>query len=344
MLSLFPLHPQWNQCAIAFLAHVGSISGSESTVRNYRARLQEFFVDVYKTPDDYVRSDVEKYLARPTHSRRVSGTPPSQSLRNARLTALNSFYGFASKWIVEVDGKRRVLLMEPPPTLGIVYSKKANAHHDTLAEEEVKRLFAVIPTSTIRGARDKAILLCYFWTARRRSEILRLRYGDIERGIVVDVSGQSRVGILYHFRGKGRGMEEDDMAELPRPAYDAIMRYLTVSGRIATIKPDDPLFVPGQTDRHGGKRVHEGEPISGAAVAWGLKRYAKAAGLDPEKVSIHSFRGTAAKLHYQLAPDVRAVQRLLRHSSLQTTSIYLEEITSTADPTAEKMMQQYGNL
>ena len=81
-----------------------------------------------------------------------------------------------------------------------------------------------------------------------------------------------------------------------------------------------------------------------ASIAWALKRYVARAGLDPTRISIHTFRHTAARVHYTIRPDVRAVGRLLRHRSLHTTTIYLEELFSTDDPVAERMMEAYGNL
>ena len=54
-----------------------------------------------------------------------------------------------------------------------------------------------------------------------------------------------------------------------------------------------------------------------------VKKYIIAAGLDPEKISPHKLRHTAATLMYQYGNvDIRALQELLGHESIATTEIY----------------------
>jgi hypothetical protein len=78
---------------------------------------------------------------------------------------------------------------------------------------------------TVKGLRDRAIFLLYFWTARRREEIARLHWGDIEQATIVDEFGGRKQGWRYRFYGKVKGGQQD-MAELPMPAKIAIDRYL----------------------------------------------------------------------------------------------------------------------
>jgi site-specific recombinase XerD len=69
------------------------------------------------------------------------------------------------------------------------------------------------------------------------------------------------------------------------------------------------------------------EPLTGAAVAQALKRYADAAGLDPDAVTVHSLRHLGAELYHKASGDLRETQRFLDHARLDTTSIYLEQLT-----------------
>ncbi len=54
-----------------------------------------------------------------------------------------------------------------------------------------------------------------------------------------------------------------------------------------------------------------------------VKKYITSAGLDSEKYSAHKLRHTCATLLYQYGKvDIRAIQEILGHSSLNTTQIY----------------------
>lgn len=230
------------------------------------------------------------------------------------------------------DGTRQRLLQIPPPTVGIAYGKRGN-HHNAFSPDELKRFFAAIDTSTVTGLRDKALFLLLFWSARRRSEIARLTWGAIEQYTVLDSHGRPRAIALYHFRNKGKGILEDDSAELPQPALSAILHYLDVSGRMATITPADPLFVN-----------YRGNPLSVNGIRYLLASYVAKAGITT-RVSIHSFRHTRARAAYLVSNhDVLAVMKLLRHTNLATTQVYLEELAGTMDTTAELLLAHYGSL
>jgi len=87
-----------------------------------------------------------------------------------------------------------------------------------LSAADVRRLLAVVP-DTVRGRRDRAILLVFLRTGRRRAEVFGLRAGDIT---VEDGTA------FYRYRGKGG---KTGRRELPRPAYEAIRTALTDAGR-----------------------------------------------------------------------------------------------------------------
>lgn len=63
--------------------------------------------------------------------------------------------------------------------------------------------------------------------------------------------------------------------------------------------------------------------ISKESVQKIVKKYIKAAGLDPERYSTHKLRHTAATLMYKYGHvDIRSLQELLGHESISTTQIY----------------------
>jgi site-specific recombinase XerD len=345
--------PPWERCLAHFLRQLYDRSRSDHTVRDYRRTLVAFFSSSAqggppKHPEHYTREDVEDFLHRQSTSQRNPGAAPSIATVNQRLAILSSFYKFAATFTLPgPDGRPRPLLQSPSPTLGLRH-KRPNRSYRAFSEDELDRFFAVIPTDTVKGQRDRAIFLLYFWTARRREEIARLRWGDIEPSTFVDEHGRRRQGWRYRFYGKGKRGQED-RAELPGPAKVAIDRYLVASRRMPGIRHEDPLFIAIGPEQGGGKRgvtlpPDDHTPLTSRAIAHALKRYAGLAGLDAERLSIHSWRHTAAQQRYEAGEDVRSLQRLLRHSNIATTDIYIRGIMGTVDAGASLLEERFAHL
>ncbi len=343
----------WERCLTHFLRQLYERSRSEKTVLDYRRTLLSFFTSsAYggppKHPERYTREDVEDFLHRPSTSNRNFGAPPSIATVNQRLAILSSFYKFAATFTVPgPDGHPHPLLQTPSPTLGLRHNRPDRTYR-AFSDEELDRFFDVIPTNTVKGLRDRAIFLLYFWTARRREEIARMRWGDIEQTTFADDRGARRKGWRYRFYGKGRRGQED-WAELPGPAKQAIDRYLTAARRINSMCPGDPLFVAIGPEQGGGKPgvtlpPNDHTPLTSRAIAHALKQYARQSGIDVQKLSIHSWRHTAAQQRYQAGEDIRSLQRLLRHSNIATTDIYIRGLTGTADPGASLLENRFAHL
>lgn len=330
----------WGRCYRDFLRHTEERSGSNNTLIAYRRILTTFFSVPAKLPETYTRADVEAFLHTPCRDLAHKGRPPAPGTMNNRLSILSAFYRYAAAYAVPgAHGANTAILTQIAPTAGLRQVQR-DLHYRTITPADFERLFAAIPTDTVIGLRDRAIFLVYFWTARRRAEIVNLRYGDIEQAIFINEQGP-RAGWLYHFRGKGRS-RQDDSAELPAPAKIAIDRYLEASGRLATMVASDPLFtvVPGYVGR--GNNTHQ--PLHPSTVWQILKRYARQAGIDPKTITTHSFRHAAAQQRYRAGEDVLSLQHLLRHASLQTTYIYLQALVGTADNGAKLLEEKFGKF
>jgi site-specific recombinase XerD len=330
----FPDDSAWGRCLSNFLTTC-SRSGSEKTLREYRTVLTYFFSEIHKVPDQVTREDVLHFIYAPSRGHRTPGNMPSVATRNVRLAILKSFYSFAASYTIEgPDGHPTRILTTIPPTLGMKASKP-EIEYRALSFEDIERIFRVIPTDTVIGARDHCLLLFYLITARRRMEIARLRYGDISPAILIDEHGARRSGFTFVFRGKGHATEHD-LQELPLLVKHSLDRYLAVSGRQATIKSGDPLFVSTTQD--------QGKQLTDTSIARRLKLYARKAGLDESKVSLHSLRHTSARERYMAGEDIRSIQRILRHQNLATTDLYLRALVSTADAGAKLLEKRFGHL
>jgi len=333
---------RWESCVRAFLRAKYAISNSEATLRNYQSILTQFFsrgID----PARVTRRDIEDFMNEPTHGRRSTGRPPSLRTKAKRRDVLSSLYTYAAQFtVIDSSGNIVPLYRYANPTLGIKLSKVAHEfRRRAFTASDLARFFAAIPTDTLHGIRDRAIFLTYFLTARRREEIIRLRYEDIYDGVVIDENGTSRSAHLYRFIGKGKAGAYDE-AELPDMAYRAIMRYLDVSGRLRTIEPDDFLFT--SIGRWPTSPVDPFSHVPSHVIYRVMKKYARAAGLDYRRLAIHSFRHSSARERYLLQRDPRAIQQVLRHASLQTTSIYLDELVSHGDSAARLLEEKFHYL
>jgi integrase len=97
--------------------------------------------------------------------------------------------------------------------------------------------------------------------------------------------------------------------ELTEQTRQAINEYLATTGK----KPGDYLF--------SGRRF--GQRMSTRQYARLLSDWLIAIGLDPHVYGTHSLRRTKATLIYQRTGNLRAVQRLLGHTKIESTVRYL---------------------
>ena len=219
----------WDDALYAFLVEKGNRSGSRRTVEGYSRMLWPFFHDLGKTRDRVAPADVLAWA----HGIGKSGRTPSAVTIGARIACLSSFYRFLIRMGMVVGNPCDAL--QRPKTV----ASPARGY----SAEEVRRLLAVVP-DTVRGRRDRAILLTLVLTGRRRAEVIALRAGDlsIEDGTA-----------FYRYRGKGG---KTGRRELPAPAFEAIgITIADVGKTLSTMAPDESLWQAGAGSR-GIRRTH----------------------------------------------------------------------------------------
>jgi integrase/recombinase XerC len=283
----------WDQALYAFLVEKGNRSGSRRTVESYSRMLWPFFR--VTSPDRVRSSDVLAYA----HGIGSSGRVPSSTTVGARIACLSSFYRFLI----------RMGLVVSNPTDAVERPRAVQSVARGYTADEVRRLLAVVP-DTVAGRRDRALLLTFVLTGRRREEVIGLNAGDIS------VEGET---VFYAYRGKGgkRGRRE-----LPRPAYEALCATLTDAGlSLATMDQGESLWQAAAGPRG----------VTGSTFYARFRRYLAAAGLAP--AGLHILRHSAAKLRRDAGASIEAVSSFLDHSSLAVTSVYLRRLEGEADRT-----------
>jgi integrase/recombinase XerD len=166
-----------------------------------------------------------------------------------------------------------------------------------LSPESVTRLLEA-PTELDRFfLRDRALLETLYATGTRASEVVGLKTEDL----------YLEAGFLKCF-GKGN---KQRVVPLGRPAIDALRAYLDGLRPRLLHSPDVPwVFVS-----RGGKALTR-------EMLWVLvKKYVRRAGVNG-KVSPHTLRHSFATHLLSGGADLRTVQELLGHASIQTTQHY----------------------
>lgn len=178
--------------------------------------------------------------------------------------------------------------------------------------EQIEKLFSNCDTTTLLGARDRAILETLYSTGMRVSELVALEVSEI------DLSAS-----VVKVRGKGK---KERLIPLGPGAVKAILHYLDLRrGAFAQSRHNpDALFV----NKHG-------QRLSTRSVRRKLDKYLLEAGLDLS-VSPHTLRHSFATHMLQRGADLRSLQELLGHQSLSTTQIYTHLTTQTVKDEYDK--------
>jgi len=292
---------QWDQALYAFLVEKGNRSGSKRTVESYSRMLWRFFE--HTTPDRVTPAVVLSYA----HGIGLSGKPPSPVTIGARIACLSSYFRFLI----------RMGLVQSNPCDLVERPNASPSPARGLSADEVKRLLEVVP-DTIRGRRDRAILLVFILTGRRRCEVMGMTAGDIE---IEDST------VFHRYRGKGN---KRGRRELPRPAWEAIRRTLDDCGKeLETMALEESLWQAGAP-----------KGLSGSTFYARFRRYLAKAGLQP--TGLHILRHSAAKLRRDAGESVETVSAFLDHSSLAVTTTYLRRLEGVEDHSWERVAEAIG--
>ena len=256
---------------------------SAYTLRNYTADLRHFF-DFLDEHDAAVRS-LGKLLLREYLSSLVAAGLASGSVTR-KVSTMRSFYRY-----LRTEG-----LIDTDPMFGVRGPRRERRLPQVLTTEQIETLIGAADGDTPQGLRDRAVLELLYASGLRVSEVVGLE--------VAGVDLRERTVRVW---GKG---SRERMVMMGVPAARAVERYLR-NGRPRLVHgKQTALFV----NRDGGR-------LSQRAVQLLVRRSALAAGLD-RSVHPHLLRHTFATHLLDGGADLRVVQTLLGHSSVNTTQIY----------------------
>jgi integrase/recombinase XerD len=223
--------------------------------------------------------------------RKKDGRPFASGSHKNAVMALKSFFHFLYR--------RSYVLSDP--AAAVEYPRiERRLPRVILSRDEALRILEAANAKTPAGLRDRAILETFYATGIRVSELANLTPDDVD----------TEERILRVVLGKGR---KDRNVPLTRAAGEAIDRYL-VKGRAMLVGRKNARFL--FLASRGGWL--DPSTLNKLVQTWAKKARVK------KRVTCHTFRHSVATHLLRGRADIRHIQALLGHASLQTTERYTQ--------------------
>ena len=266
---------------------------SPATLGNARSGLGLFIewaeLRSLARPEDITRREMERYQRHLFHLQGRGGRPLGFRSQRVRISQVSAFF----RWLV----KRGVLPGNPAADLELPRLPNRLVK-DVLTQSEAEAVLALPDTTSAVGLRDRAMLELFYSTGIRRTELALLSVGDL------DAEGRT----LRVRRGKGK---KERYVPVGERAVFWLETYLTkVRPELARGADTDALFLSA-----------DGTPLNPDWLGQRVRGYVKESGIA-KMGGCHLFRHTMATLMLEGGADVRFIQEILGHESLESTQIY----------------------
>lgn len=259
--------------------------------------------------NEITRPVLESYQRSLFYYRKKNDQPLSYASQFERLCSVKLFF----RWLT----KSNLILHNPASEIEFPRVERRLPKH-ILSVDEVDRVISQPDVSTPIGVRDRAILELLYSTGMRRMELITLKLPelDLERGTVVIR------------QGKGK---KDRMVPVGERAIAWCNRYINDVRPSLAASPDAGVVFLS----------HLGAGFTPDFLSRLVKSYVERAGIN-KSGSCHLFRHAMATQMLDNGADIRFIQTMLGHASLDTTQIYthvairkLKEIHAATHPSAK---------
>jgi integrase/recombinase XerD len=295
-----------------FIAWMRVRNTAEYTQYNRRACVAQFVRWAaergLEDPMEVTRPVLESYQRYLYYYRQKNEKPLTFRTQYARLVAVRAWF----RWLV----RNHHILHNPASDLDMPRLEK-RLPRAVLNEEETERVMMQPDLRDPLGVRDRAILETFYSTGIRRMELVNLKLYNVDH----------LRGTLSIWLGKGK---KDRVVPIGERALAWVDKYLREARSQFVIEPDDgTLFLS-----------IEGGPFHLDRMSRLVRQYVEQANLG-KSGACHMFRHTMATLMLENGADVRYIQEMLGHSSLESTQVYtqvsirqLKQIHSATHPGA----------
>ena len=238
----------------------------------------------------------------------------SRRSRNLRLAAIRSFFQYVSFQQPDLSAHIQRVLAIPN-------KRQDRSLIDFLTHPEIEALLAAPDQTTWSGRRDHVLLRLAIQTGLRLSEIISLRYADVQ------------LGQAAHVRCHGKGRKER-CTPLTKQTATALEAWLHERGGSA----EDVIFPNAR-----------GGPLSPDGVQYLLAHHVAVVqqscpSLKNKRVSPHVLRHTTAMELLQAGVDRSVIALWLGHESPETTQIYLDANMALKEKALAKVAPLHGKL
>ncbi len=268
------------------------LNRSERTISEIMRKLKVFLEYLASLgiahADGITKDTVMAWQVEVYQTLNANGYPHSISYQNSMLCVVKQYMEFL----------RQNSYIMNNPAKDIRYARQPKSlPRSILSKSEARKMMQVPDTKSVIGYRDRTILEVLYSSGIRKTELRDLTLNDVDYD-----DGFLRV--------QGKGSKERVV-----PIGRIACRYL--ENYIKSVRPElikDPynktLFLSSRGNRFNPNAV------------WALvKKYAKKAKIK-KNIHCHTYRHTCATLMLRNKADIRTIQELLGHSSLNSTQVY----------------------
>ena len=271
--------------ASRYLQNVAVGGVTADTMKNYQSTLRSFLGFVNSQQITDL-NDVTPDIIR-AYIRGLSNKGNRASTINHRIGILSNMFDFL---VTEgAFGSNPVSKIEP--------LKEALTLPRAVSRETVEKIVAQIKPTDAFAKRDKALILTLFTSGIRASEAAGLLQGDI--------STTAEAGTVY---GKG---QKQRLIRFTKAAAAALDDYIqTERTKIKGSETSQSVFLS-----------RTGKPLERTAILNIVKKYSERAG---QAIPTHVLRHSFATGMLKGGMDIRTLQEMMGHESIETTAKYLK--------------------
>lgn len=229
-------------------------------------------------------------------------------------------------------------LRKDNPALQLESPQSSQRLPKVLTEEEMVHLLeAAHKDTSLEGIRMCTLLEILYATGLRVTELVTLPLNVVQHELGTLKEKPSKIRPFFLVKGKGN---KERLVPLTPLALEILEKYLPIRKQFG--RQESPWLFPSKASETG--------HLTRQGFGQLLKALALKANMDPERISPHVIRHSFASHLLRHGADLRVIQELLGHATINTTQIYthllndqLQELVFQHHPLAKLRKQSISS-